>query len=744
MTEAKVISGNLRDLSSTLMKNLNKLRSTNEVGVWHAMVFTKNKRWQLILMTMILQLLHQHPALAQSTGDRRNQAMQRYKSGSYAEAAAIYEPLLKSGKLKHKDLETATDCFIHNHQLDNAADALDKLLEGDKDDLEHLLRYAKTLQHQRRFTEAALAYKHYFKAQKKKDATRTLTEQEIIRCLNGARLRRLPVNAIVEPLGKEVNTPREELAPVPSRNFSGKYYFSAQRQKGSHDLSIFTVEDNNGTWSPVMPLGKPFDATGDKIIMDIINNGSGIVFEQKMGSQRKMLSAVYSQEFSEEALTMDLPLDLTMGDKDPCFYQDSVMMFASTRPGGYGGYDLYLSVNRNGKWMRPVNLGPSVNSPFNEVNPSFAKDGQTIFFSSDNLESVGGYDIFRMRYRPEAGKWGERENMGLAINSAGDDLHFRMDRSGLSGVFSSNRWDKSMGGSDVFIAYFKDEQEEQAYNEAGTAIAMLMSGGATTTVTTRPVLKSVATDSQIYFKIDWTPSLEDDFISREETQKNIEGIARICQKYKDIRLICTGHATGSSNALANLFISVKKAGEMMSALNAAGIEASRIVVTGVGDQWPLSPVHSSGRAINTLSAWNNRVEVVLSLPSQKKWSVEYVEPRIPPALRTSSVNAFSASMQGLQYALLLGESAQMLNRELPDAGDKHYFVEYRNGKYYYYLGTFDSFAQVLEFVKNKKLPDNQPVRAFYSGEYIDTDKLIDFATDYPDLILLIDHIKKTR
>ncbi len=731
------------DRSSSLMKNADTQRSKLKMGMCQVALITKNYRLQLILIAIILQVLQQNSANAQSIADRRNQAMQLYKKGSYIEAAAIYTSMLQSGKLKNRDLESAADCFLRSRQLDKAAEALEKLLEGNRADRAHLLLYAKTLQHQRRFSEAALAYKRYFKAQKKKDATRTQTEQEIIRCLNGASLKRLPVNAIVEPLGKEINTAREELAPVSSRNFSGKYYFSAQRLKGSPDLSIYVVEDNNGNWSEVMPLGNPFDSKGDKLIMDIIHDGSGIVFEQKTGVQRKILSAVYSRERSEEALPMDLPMDLTLGDKDPCFYQDSVLMFASARPGGYGGYDLYLSVNRDGQWMRPVNLGPSVNSPFNEVNPFFAKDGQTIFFSSDNLESVGGYDIFRMRFRPEAGKWGERENMGLAINSAGDDLYFRMDRSGLSAVFSSNRWDKSMGGSDVFVAYFKDEQEEQFYNEAGTILTMLMSQ-TTSKVAPRPALKSVATDSQIVYRIDWTPSLEDDFISRAETQKNIEGIAQLCQKYKDIRLICTGHATGSSNELANLFTSVKKAGEMMTAFTSAGIEASRIVVTGVGDQWPLSPLQSSGRAVNTLSTWNNRVEVVLSLPSQKRFSIDYLEPRIPPALRTSSLNAFAVSMQGLQYALLLGESTQLLNRELPDAGDQHYFVEYRNGKYYYYLGTFDSFAKVLEFLKNNKLPDTQPVFAFYSGEYIDADKLIDYATDYPDLILLIDHNKKNK
>jgi len=725
------------------MKDFDTQRSKLEMGMCRVDLITKNNRLHLLLIAIILQVLQLHSANAQSIADRRNQATQLYKTGSYVEAAAIYEPLLKSGKMKNRDLESAADCFLHSRQLDQAAEALEMLLEDHQADRDHLLFYAKTLQHQRRFNEAALAYKSYFKAQKKKDATRTQTEQEIMRCLNGAKLKRLPVNAIVEPLRKEINTAREELAPVPSRNFSGKYYFSAQRVKGSPDLSIYTVEDNNGNWSGVMPLGNPFDLNGDKLIMDIIHDGSGIVFEQKTGVQRIILSAIYSHERSEEALPMDLPMDLTLGDKDPCFYQDSVLMFASARPGGYGGYDLYLSVNRDGHWMRPVNLGPSVNSPFNEVNPSFAKDGQTIFFSSDNLESVGGYDIFRMRYRPEAGSWGDRDNMGLAINSAGDDLHFRMDRSGLSAVFSSDRWDKSMGGSDLFIAYFKDEQEEQFYNEAGTALTMLMSQS-TSKVAPRPALKSVATDSQIVYRIDWTPSLEDDFITHAETQKNIEGIANICQKYKDIRLICTGHATGSSNALANLFTSVKKAGEMMTAFSTAGIEASRIVVTGVGDQWPLSPLQSSGRAINTRSAWNNRVEVVLSLPSQKKLSVDYIEPRIPPALRTSALNAFADSMKGLQYAILLGESTQLLNRELPDAGDRHYFVEYRNGKYYYYLGTFDSFAQVLEFLKNKKLPDTQPVCAFYNGEYIVADKLIDYATDYPDLILLIDHNKKNK
>lgn len=84
-------------------------------------------------------------------------------------------------------------------------------------------------------------------------------------------------------------------------------------------------------------------------------------------------------------------------EKTP-FVQRNVMVFSSDRPGGLGGYDIYYSVFRNGKWSSPVNMGPPVNSISNEYRPvlGYHSDfsNQMLIFSSDRPGGKGRYDLY--------------------------------------------------------------------------------------------------------------------------------------------------------------------------------------------------------------------------------------------------------------------------------------------------------------------------------------------------------------
>jgi hypothetical protein len=84
-------------------------------------------------------------------------------------------------------------------------------------------------------------------------------------------------------------------------------------------------------------------------------------------------------------------------DKTP-FVSGNYMVFASDMPGGSGGFDIYLSVFRNGKWSSPVNMGPKINTPYNEYRPVIGTDNffsnSFLIFSSDREGGKGGYDLY--------------------------------------------------------------------------------------------------------------------------------------------------------------------------------------------------------------------------------------------------------------------------------------------------------------------------------------------------------------
>jgi hypothetical protein len=107
------------------------------------------------------------------------------------------------------------------------------------------------------------------------------------------------------------------------------------------------------------------------------------------------LSTWFSQGFANSAGVDSL--NSSSDDKCPLIFR-KIMVFASDRPGGMGGFDLYYSIFRNGKWNFPVNLGPGINTSSNEYRPviGYHPDFSNLFlmFSSDRSGGKGGFDLY--------------------------------------------------------------------------------------------------------------------------------------------------------------------------------------------------------------------------------------------------------------------------------------------------------------------------------------------------------------
>lgn len=112
------------------------------------------------------------------------------------------------------------------------------------------------------------------------------------------------------------------------------------------------------------------------------------------------------------------------------------LYFASDKPGGYGGSDLYYSEWKSGYWNNPVNLGRPVNTGGNEAYP-FVNDAGDLFFSSDSLPGKGGKDIFFTHFADTS--WIQPVNLSAPVNSSGNDFGFIADGTITKGYFSSDR-----------------------------------------------------------------------------------------------------------------------------------------------------------------------------------------------------------------------------------------------------------------------------------------------------------------
>jgi len=130
------------------------------------------------------------------------------------------------------------------------------------------------------------------------------------------------------------------------------------------------------------------------------------------------------------------------------------LIFASDRPGGFGGLDLYISSKVKGDWGPPVNLGPEINTQFNEDRPFLINSGQKLFFSSQGHKNIGGYDIFISDLQSNK-LWNTPKNIGYPINTPDDDFFFMPIDKGKSGYYSIYNEADSFGKEDIFKITFK-------------------------------------------------------------------------------------------------------------------------------------------------------------------------------------------------------------------------------------------------------------------------------------------------
>lgn len=126
-------------------------------------------------------------------------------------------------------------------------------------------------------------------------------------------------------------------------------------------------------------------------------------------------------------------------DSQPTIAADGLTLyFASDRPGGYGGIDLYVTTKdpQTGNWSVPQNLGPKINTAGNEKTPFIHSDSETLYFSSDGHFGFGDLDIFYAR-KNDKGEWEEPENIGSPINGSTGDAGFFVSFDTRSGYFFS-------------------------------------------------------------------------------------------------------------------------------------------------------------------------------------------------------------------------------------------------------------------------------------------------------------------
>ncbi|MFT3740217.1 MAG: tetratricopeptide repeat protein [Breznakibacter sp.] len=258
------------------------------------------------------------------------------------------------------------------------------------------------------------------------------------------------------------NTEFSEMGPA----LTGRYiYYSSNRPERS--FAQWADVRNNKTFYRVFKhdtiMGLP-DEQAEAAFRTPYNNGP--IFFTRDGNAAFITRNVHSRKESADLHIVISVLKngewstevskLPMKDDGYSIFHASLtpdgkrLFFASNRPGGYGGIDLYYSDMKGGFWTKPINLGPNVNTPGNEVFPFVGTDG-TLFFASDGHPGLGGLDIFSTPVTEN--DFGIPINMGASLNSSFDDFGLVLKPDQQSGYFTSNRAG-GKGDDDIYEVRF--------------------------------------------------------------------------------------------------------------------------------------------------------------------------------------------------------------------------------------------------------------------------------------------------
>jgi hypothetical protein len=214
----------------------------------------------------------------------------------------------------------------------------------------------------------------------------------------------------LDELTSVFNTPGNEFGPFRFFNSgNGKEYMVAGTETEGSGLDIVF------TW--YLPVYSPLPVIPDPVPATVFNSDFNDVYlslsqtldtayfcSDRSGDfdiyMMKRPAATGLDEWFSSAPATPVAVDsLCSGSQDKCpFVSGKYMVFTSDMPGGAGGFDLYLSVFRDGKWGSPVNLGPEINSSSNEYRPVLGTDlyfeNRYLIFSSDRSGGKGGYDLY--------------------------------------------------------------------------------------------------------------------------------------------------------------------------------------------------------------------------------------------------------------------------------------------------------------------------------------------------------------
>lgn len=306
-------------------------------------------------------------------------------------------------------------------------------------------------------------YQLFIDNSKKQSELLPVADLRLIQCSNAIEFLSTPFSVELKNLGNAINTSNPEYSSVVSLDGSSIYFTSRRpwannqseiyRDSGTRDFPediYVSYLKSDSTWSNAELVDFCMPNINEATISLSPDERSIFVYQDTSGSGDIYYSDIYNNKFNKIKLFNQPNLNTEFWETH-CFITNDGkrLFFTSDRPGGYGGRDIYvMNLLENGNWSNPINMGPTINSAFDEDAPFVSVDNSKLYYSSNGPKSMGGFDILYSNLN-ENGTWSESINLGYPFNSTNDDIYYTTTVDGLTGYMTSVRQD-GKGEKDIY------------------------------------------------------------------------------------------------------------------------------------------------------------------------------------------------------------------------------------------------------------------------------------------------------
>ncbi|WP_257667546.1 OmpA family protein [Parapedobacter tibetensis] len=341
---------------------------------------------------------------------------------------------------RQKSYEKAVEHYARVVQLDSTLTSLTWFGLG-----ESLLYLGK-------YTEALPMLRKYRLTPGLDAAGQRLTDKYIADC-------EFSISALKKPLpfhphnpGVAINSEYDEYFPKLTADYKTIIF---TRKTDNRENFYESTQDSSGTWQTSLPLqGDINSARYNEGAHCISPDGKYLFFTGcnrpgGLGSCDIYVSRREGDRWGEPH-NLGSPVNSRGWEAQPALSADGrTLYFVSNRHGGQGGYDIWKSILQdNGQWGVPQNLGPAINTPYDESSPYIHADNRTLYFASNGWPGFGDKDIFKSQL-DSAGHWQHPVNLGYPINDHHEQSALSVSMNGKQAYFSTRRPD-AFGGLDIY------------------------------------------------------------------------------------------------------------------------------------------------------------------------------------------------------------------------------------------------------------------------------------------------------